>query len=187
MATRPDRGGHDRARLRLVLDQSVPTPVVNGLGRFLPEVELVPLRRIDNRLSALDDRELVLALYQLGWTGLVTTSARMLRVPDLLAALLRTGVTLLVVEDVEDDPLSAVGALLLGLPTVRRWLAGATRGKPPEVFRLGPRKPGRVKVLDLLTEVAHRQDRDVRDLYGEVAVSEDELNMPVLAPRFGGA
>lgn len=184
-------------RTRLALDQSVPTPVVNSLDRFLPEVQLVPLRRIDNRLSALDDRELVLALHQLGWAGLVTTNDRMLHVPDLLAALLRTGLTALVIEGVDDDPLAAVGALLQGLPAVRHWLpreprpapAGAgrkLRGQDAHVLRLGPRRPTRAAVIDLLHQAAARQQRDAESLFHEVAVGDEELTTPVLAPRFGG-
>ena len=40
-------------RPALAVDQSFPTPVLNALARFVPEVELVPLRRIDNRLAGL--------------------------------------------------------------------------------------------------------------------------------------
>jgi hypothetical protein len=184
-------------RTRLALDQSVPTPVVNSLDRFLPEVQLVPLRRIDNRLSALDDRELVLALHQLGWAGLVTTNDRMLHVPDLLAALLRTGLTALVIEGVDDDPLAAVGALLQGLPAVRDWLPrarprpatgteGGLREQEVHVLRLGPRRPTRAAVIDLLHQAATRQRRDPESLFHEVAVGDEELTTPVLAPRFGG-
>lgn len=185
-------------RTRLALDQSVPTPVVNSLDRFLPEVQLVPLRRIDNRLSALDDRELVLALHQLGWAGLVTTNDRMLHVPDLLAALLRTGLAALVIEGVDDDPLAAVGALLQGLPAVRDWLPQAwprpaaasaereLREQEVHVLRLGPRRPGRAAVIDLLHQAATRQHRDPESLFHEVAVGDEELTTPVLAPRFGG-
>lgn len=175
----------------MALDQSVPTPVLNSLDRLLPEVQLVPLRRIDNRLSALDDRELVLALHQLGWSGLVSTNDRMLHVPDLLAALLRTGLTALVVDGVDDDPLGAVGALLLGLPSARPWLppayAPTTPARDVQVLRLGSRRPSRSGVLALLRQAAARQHRDLDDLYREVAVSDEELTTPVLTPRFGSA
>ena len=61
---------------RLALDQNFPTPILAGLAEFIVDIELIPLRKIDPRLSVLDDRALVIALHQLGFQGLVTNNTR---------------------------------------------------------------------------------------------------------------
>ena len=60
--------------IRLALDQNFPTPILDLLAKFIVDIELIPLRRIDSRLSTLDDRTLVIALHQLGFPGLVTNN-----------------------------------------------------------------------------------------------------------------
>ena len=63
--------------LRLALDQNFPTPLINAVNDYLPvEIEMKSLRRIDPRLSELDDRTLFLALHHLGWHGLITNNYR---------------------------------------------------------------------------------------------------------------
>ncbi len=54
--------------VRLALDQNFPTPILAALSDFVLDVELVPLRNIDPRLSTLDDRQLIVALHQLGFS-----------------------------------------------------------------------------------------------------------------------
>lgn len=80
------------------------------------DVELVPLKNIDPRLSTLDDRDLIVALHQLGWRGLVTNNYKMLKNPKELAAIIRTRLTVFAIEGVGDDPIRATGAVLLDLP-----------------------------------------------------------------------
>ena len=72
--------------------------------------------RIDRRLGELDDRGLIIALYQLGWAGLVTNNYKMLYVPAEIAAIVKTKLLVFAVEGVGHDPLRATGALLLDLP-----------------------------------------------------------------------
>ena len=73
----------------LPLDQNFPEPILRCLEEFILDVKLVPLRQIDKRLSTLDDRELLIALRQLGYSGLVTKNYKMLKNPSELAASLR--------------------------------------------------------------------------------------------------
>jgi hypothetical protein len=45
------------------LDQNFPQPIVDGLRDWLePQVKLVPIARIDNRLATRDDWEILLTL-----------------------------------------------------------------------------------------------------------------------------
>jgi hypothetical protein len=49
---------------RLALDQNFPEPIVDGLADWLAsDAELVPIRRIDDRMATLDDREVLVALH----------------------------------------------------------------------------------------------------------------------------
>lgn len=80
-----------RRPIRLALDQNFPTPILAALEDYLVDIELVSLRKIDPRLSTLDDRQLVIALHQLGFPGMVTNNYRMLKNPRELAASSKPG------------------------------------------------------------------------------------------------
>jgi hypothetical protein len=59
------------------LDKNFPQPIVGVLSDFQTDAMLVPLDRIDARMSTLDDWELLLALYHHAdpWDGLISTRA----------------------------------------------------------------------------------------------------------------
>ena len=132
--------------------------------------------RIDPRLTNLGDRQLVVALYQLGYEGLVTNNYRMLQNPVELAAVIKTKLSVFAIEGLGDDPIRATGALLLDLPSVINAVEAGRSG----VFRLRPRVPRPKDPWDLLKKLANRRNEDVRDLYRRVVVSDDELTTPVL-------
>jgi PIN like domain len=166
----------DGSRTELALDQNFPEPVLRALAEYVVDIQLVPLRRIHARLPTLDDRQLVIALSQLGWTGLVTNNYRMLKNPKELAAILKTKLTVFAIEGVGDDPLRATGAVLLDLPgALRRVVPGRA-----QVFWMRPRNPMPDDPWALLARVAEHQHRTVEDLYDEVAVSDEELARPIV-------
>lgn len=168
--------GDGRARAELALDHNFPLPILACLDDYLVDIRLVSLRHIDPRLSEVSDRQLLLALHQLGWAGLVTNDYRMLRNPADLAALLRTHLTVFAIEGVGDDPLRATGAVLLDLPgAIGRMLPGRA-----QVFWLRPRHPPPQDPWALMQQAAKRQGRPASDLYDEVKVSDDELARSVL-------
>ncbi len=77
--------------LRLALDQNFPTPLLQALQTYLPDdLHLLSLRQIDPRLSELTDRQLLIALHQLGWHGLITNNYKMLDIPAEVAAVVKT-------------------------------------------------------------------------------------------------
>ena len=75
------------------LDKNFPEPIVGVLSDFQADAQLVPLDRIDQRMSTLDDWELLLALHD-PWDGLVTTDSSMLSQGRELATLIQTKLTL---------------------------------------------------------------------------------------------
>lgn len=160
----------------LPLDQNFPEPILRCLEEFILDVKLVPLRQIDKRLSTLDDRELLIALRQLGYSGLVTNNYKMLKNPSELAAILKTRLTVFAIEGVGDDPLRATGALLLDLPSALRR---RTSGKA-EVFWMRPRNPVPREPWAIFKDVAARLDRAPADLYEEVKVTDEEFERPVI-------
>lgn len=162
-------------RIALALDQNFPHLILDA-AQLVPEVEMVPIWRIDHRLAALDDRKLVIALYQLGWRGLITNNYKMLYVPAEIAAIVKTKCVVFAVEGLGSDPLRATGAVLLDLPgAVKKIVPG--KG---QVFRVAPRAPQPRDPWDYFKDVATRQKVAPGSLYDEVKVSDTELADPVL-------
>lgn len=60
-------------RRLFALDRNFPQPIVDVLGEFMTEAELVALADIDPRLTDLDDWQMLLALYhdERKWDGLI--------------------------------------------------------------------------------------------------------------------
>lgn len=133
-------------------------------------MKLVPLRKIRSDLTDMPDRRLLLALDRLGWVGLVTNNYKMMQNPYEIAGLLKTKLTLFVIEGVGHDPIRATGAVLLDLP-------GALKRRHrdrAEVFWMRPRNPEPRKPWDLFAAAAGRAHRNTRELYDELRVSDDE-------------
>ena len=162
--------------MEIPLDHNFPEPILDCLAAFVPEVDLVPIRRIDSRLPELDDRDLVIALSQLGYRGLVTLNHRMLRNPRELAAILATNMAVFAVEGVGHDPIRATGALLLDLPSAVRAVESG-RG---EIVWLRPRTPSPRRAWDVFKAAAERRQEDAIELYEEVRVTEEELRRPII-------
>src|SRR5262245_53885309 len=143
-------------RIRFALDQNFP-PLLSGVRTLLPEVDIVPIRDIDRRMPRLTDRELVLALHQMRWDGLITNNYKMLWQPVEIAAVVRTKLTVFAVRGVGDDPVRATGAVLLDLPgAVKRIVPGRSH-----VFLVSPRNPVPTESWTYLREAAERRNVSV--------------------------
>ena len=162
--------------MQLPLDHNFPEPIVDCLKPWMGSTELLPLRHIDERLTTLDDRALLIALHQLGFAGLVTLNYRMLRNPSELAAVIKTGITVFAIEGVGHDPLRATGALLLDLPVALNAVEAGSKG----VFWLRPRVPQPQDPRKLFDKTATRRHEDPDELYASVQVSDTELQSSVL-------
>ena len=162
--------------MRLALDQNFPERILKSVEPWTGNIQLVPLRRIDNRLTVLEDRKLLIALKQFRYDGLVTLNYKMLRNPAELAAVLKTNLAVFAIEGVGNDPIRATGALLLYLqPAVKAMQSGKTG-----VFWLRPRAPQPKQPWDLFQRVADNYKIGASRLYNQVKVSDVEFKTPVI-------
>ena len=162
--------------MRLPLDQNFPEPILERLEPWMGDIQLLPLRAIDEELTRLDDRDLLIALKQLNFEGLVTLNYKMLRNPKELAAVLKTKLNIFAVEGVGHDPIRATGALLLDLrPAVNAIESGNTG-----VFWLRPRSPKPQDPWELFERAAQNHGEDAATLYERVKVSDADLKAILL-------
>ena len=164
--------------IKIPLDHNFPEPILGALGSWLGDVELLPIRQIDSRLTRLGDRQLVLALHQLGYKGLVTNNYRMLQNPVELAAIIKTQLSVFAIQGLGHDPIRATGALLLDLPSAVKALEAGR----PGVFWLRPRSPQPYDPWELFKSLAERRRENADCLYQQVAVSDAELATPIVGP-----
>lgn len=153
--------------------------MVLDVASLLPEVEIVPIFRIDPRLADLSDRRLVIALHQLGWAGLITNNYRMLNVPSEISAIVRTKLTIIAVRGVGDDPIRATGAVMVDLPAIVTKLGQG--GEAGQVFLRGPSTPQAQPPWTHFQAAASDATRRPRTLYEEFKVTDEELAEPVLS------
>jgi hypothetical protein len=160
------------AAVSVALDQNFPEPILDSLAQFLPDVILVPLRRIHPALTDMPDRRLLLALDRMGWPVLVTNNYKMMQNPLQIAGLLKTHLTLFVIEGLGHDPIRATGAVLLDLPGALR----RRRHDQAEVFWSRPRNPSPQDPWELFQRAAERAHREPGDLYEEMKVTDTEVD-----------
>lgn len=164
-------------RIRLALDQNFPVPLITAVRDFLPvDMHIAHLKDIDRRMSDLTDRQLIIALHQAGWDGLITNNYKMLDVPEEVAAIVKTKLTVIAIEGLGHDPLRAVGALLLELPGIPSRI----RPRRANVFRLSYRQRQPIDAWEYFRLAAERRSRDPQDLWIEVGVTDQELHTQVI-------
>ncbi len=146
------------------LDQNFPEPIVEALEEFLEDaVELVPIRRIDPRMSSLDDWQVLLALHvhDRPWDGLITTDCNMLNLPKELAVLCQTKLTLVVAVSAGHDPIKATGLVLAHLAGICQ----RTRPGRGQVWKLATRQRGAEDVWDHVEATARRRGETAQEMY----------------------
>lgn len=160
-------------RRRFALDKNFPEPIVGVLAGFQADAELVPLDRIDPRMSTLDDWELLLALHNHAdaWDGLVTTDSSMLSQAPELATLIQTKLTLVVAIAAGHDPVKASGLVFA-------YLAGIcqrTTSERAQIWRLNAANRPHEDAWDLLDRFAQHQNRSTDDVWAEFKLADAVL------------
>ena len=160
------------------LDENFPEPIVDSLTPFLVEAELVPLDRIDPRLSEMDDWELILSLHhhERAWDGLITTDSSMLKQPREMAAIRQTSLTVVVARAAGHDPILATGLVLAHLG----WVCAHTTPTKPQVWELATINKAAKDPWTLLEAIANHQNRAIGDVWAEARLTTTELRQDPL-------
>jgi hypothetical protein len=166
-------------RRLFALDQNFPQPIVEVVSGFMAEAELVAVTDIDDRLTEIDDWELLLALHHhdRGWDGLITTDSGMLSMPRELSVLMQTHLTLVVADAAGHDPLKATGLVLAYLP----WIAAHTQPEVSQLWVLRSANKPHDDPWQWLDKVASRRGAAAAALYAEAKLTADELARNPLA------
>ena len=161
------------------LDRNFPQPIVNVLSEFQADAELVRIDEISDRMSDLQDWELLLALYHHAesWDGLITTDSSMLNQGPELAALIQTKLTLVVAMESGHNPVKASGLVFA-------YLAGIcqrTRPDKPQVWTLNAANRPHREPWGFLERFADHNNRTTTDVWEEFRLSADSLAQDPLA------
>ena len=163
------------------LDQNFPQPIVDGLRDWLaPQVELVPIAQIDNRLATVkDDWKILLALHnhERPWDGLITTED-MTALPRELAVLCQTRLTLVVAVGAGHDPVMATGLVLAHISNI----CNRTRPDRSQVWRLRTVAKDADNPWDHMTKLALRRGTTAQALYDQEKLTAKQLAASPLDP-----
>jgi len=159
------------------VDHDFPEPILNVAEPFLP-FGVTMIRHISPKLTQdLDDWQVLLALRQLGYDGLITLDYNMLELPKEMAVLHQTELTLVAIEAAGDSPLRAMGQLMLHATHVARNFDPDR----PQIFRFPkPRPNPPIRAWDRLGEIATATRQATQELYDAERLTLDELAEPVI-------
>jgi hypothetical protein len=155
------------------LDKNFLQPIVGVLSDFQADAQLIPLDRIDTRMSTLDDWELLLALHHHpdAWDGLITTDSSMLSQGPELATLIQTKLTLVVAVASGHNPVKASGLLFA-------YLSGICQRTTPEraqVWRLNAVNRPHEEPWEFLKRFAEHNGRSADEAWAEFKLSADAI------------
>ncbi len=155
------------------LDHNFPKPIVDALGQFQLDAELIRISDIDPRMADLDDWEVLLALHhhKRDFDGLITQDSSMLNLPRELSVLVQTGLTLIVAMESGDSPVKATGLLFAYLPGICQ----RTDPKEPQVWRLRAANRDADPAWDHLQRLAAKRNENPQSVFGESRLSTAEL------------
>lgn len=155
------------------LDQNFPTPIVDVLQEYMEEAELIPLSAIDERLTTLDDWQVLHALHhhQRPWDGLVTTDSSMAQQSKELSLLCQTGLTLVVAMGAGHDPIMATGLLFTQLPGICK----RTDPSIAQLWELRTTQRPHTDPWEKMTLLGERAGKEASHLYAEAKLSPQEF------------
>ena len=162
---------------RFAVDHNFPEPLLEAAKPFLARwfgVEMI--KQISAELiREKDDWEVMLALHQLQWDGLIGLDAKILSLPKEMAVVEQTKFTLVAIESAGDDPLRAIGQFLVHA----RRIAKEFDAERPQIFRIGrPRAFEVMSPWDCFKRIG--QGRDPKEIFRGNRLTDEELEMQVL-------
>jgi hypothetical protein len=157
-----------------VLDHNFPEPILlDAITRWVLELDLRRLKDVDARLTAsFEDWQVVLALSQAGYDGFVTCDDDMLWLPEVIAVIEQTAMSVVVCESVGDDPVAASGLLLVHLPPVAKRFVP----QKPQIWRLRATEQKQMKFSVHKATVEGRTGQRIADYH----LTKAELQRPVI-------
>jgi hypothetical protein len=163
--------------LQFGFDHNFPEPIFDAVRPYLPfGGEL--LHRISEKLvDKLEDWQVILALHQMGYDGLITLDYEMLSLSREMAAVHQTKSTLVAIESAAHSPLRATGQLLLYASNINNaYVAGQ-----PQVFTITkPRPTPPRSAWDCLGKIASDDKLSVQDTFDHARLSPTVLATHVI-------
>jgi hypothetical protein len=158
---------------RFALDQNFPRPILDSvLARWIPELTIVALSDVDPRLTKdHDDWEVILALHQLGYDGFISLDKDMIHLPDVVAMIEQTKMTVVLVD--EGEPVTATGLLLFHL----RFIARRHRQDRPQIWHLAAHDKPPQKIPELIADLEQRTRRKFSP-YRKTSRRKSEIDCP---------
>ncbi len=163
---------------RFGVDQNFPEPLLDAIRGYLPfGVEMI--KKISPLLiENVDDWQVLLALAQQKYHGFISLDFEAIALPKEMAVVHQTKLTVVAIEAVGDNPLRAVGQLLIYAKHIER----AYRADEPQVFKISPpRLKPPLTAWNCLGEIADRQEKAVAQVFREYRLNDDELKRDILA------
>lgn len=160
--------------LLYVLDHNF--PVLAAAAEWPPSIQVVALAQFAPALRAAQDWELLQSLDARGDVdGLITLDGDMLNLPREMVVLSRSGLTLVVMDGVGNNPLRATGLLMVYLNEIAKHPS-----RPPRNFRLRPGSPQSLSVDKHLNALATKRNTTPPEMIRQV--SEELPRRPRLEP-----
>ncbi|MDR0627153.1 MAG: hypothetical protein LBG11_07830 [Bifidobacteriaceae bacterium] len=162
---------------RIALDQNFPSNLVAAIaGAVPPAVELAGIASIDPRLADMGDRQVIIALSQLGFDAMISNDHHILSTPEELAALLATKLGFVCVRASGHNSVKATGALLLELSNLPRVF----QDKKRRVLDLHYEPRRASDAWGYMKEIATRAGTTAEELYAHTKPTDGELSQTVL-------
>lgn len=158
------------------VDHDFPESVLTIVEPYLP-FDVKMLRYVSPALiQDKDDWEVLLAISQRHYDGLITLDYAMLNLPREIAIIHQTKLTLVAIEAAGDNPLVAIGQLLVQAKSIAR----AFDPNQPQVFRIPKSRATRpMSTWDVFGEMASKQGVSAQQLFNENRLTRPQLNTSV--------
>jgi hypothetical protein len=136
-------------------------------------IQRISVELIDDK----DDWQVILALHQMGFAGLVTLDPSMLTLAREVATIHQTRATVVAIDAAGHNPLRATGQLLLHAHAIANGYIAAQ----PQVFQIAkPRSPTPLPAWAYIGKIASGEGHAAQQTFDAAKLSVAELDTPVI-------